>query len=239
MAVKKTSKKAVTKAPAKRLAPKKAVKKKNAEQSELISESASAEVQEILNRLFSEVQEPIVTKEQTRSGNRGEKNSVSKPSFPRPNLSKPSFPKPQLATNFAIKERQLGPSAPIKFTTPAILVLVLVISGFWGRQIVGLLGVPTNPAPFTSLYFEDPHISGLGIIKGSTLTFGMHNGYPKTKTINWKVSIADRTYRTGKVELKAFTSQNVDLLVNSGQPGDFLTISDDALKASISAVISQ
>jgi len=229
MAVKKTSKKAVTKAPAKRLAPKKAVKKKNAEQSELISESASAEVQEILNRLFSEVQEPIVTKEQTRSGNRGEKISVSRP----------SFPKPKLATNFAIKERQLRPSAPIKFTTPVILALVLVISGFWGRQIVGLLGVPTNPAPFTALYFQDPHISGTGIVKGSTLTFGMHNGYPKTKTINWKVSIADRTYRTGKVELKAFTSQNVDLLVNSGQPGDFLTISDDALKASISAVISQ
>ena len=229
MAVKKTPKKAVTKAPAKRLAPKKAVKKKNAEQSELISESASAEVQEILNRLFSEVQEPIVTKEPTRSGNRGEKISVSRP----------SFPKPKLATNFAIKERQLRPSAPIKFTTPAILVLVLVISGFWGRQIVGLLGFPVNPAPFTALYFDDPHIAGSGITEGSTLTFGIHNGYPKTKTINWKVSIADRTYRTGKVELKAFTSQNMDLLVNSGQPGDFLTISDDALKASISAVISQ
>jgi len=239
MAVKKTSKKAVTKAPAKRLAPKKAVKKKNAEQSELISESASAEVQEILNRLFSEVQEPIVTKEPTRSGNHGEKISVSRPSFPRPNLSKPSFSKPKLATDFVKKERQLRTSAPIKFTTPVILALVLVISGFWGRQIVGLLGVPTNPAPFTALYFQDQHISCTGIIKGSTLTFGMHNGYPKTKTINWKVSIADRTYRTGKVELKAFTSQNVDLLVNSGQPGDFLTISDDALKASISAVISQ
>jgi len=220
MAVKKTSKKAVKRTPAKRSDPKKVLKKKSAEQSEQISQSASAEVQEILNRLFSEVQEPLLSKEQPQRENRGEKISVSTPSFPRPNLSKPTFSKP-------------------KFTTPIILLIVLVISGFWGRQIVGLLGVPTNPAPFTALYFEDPHVSGTGIIKGSTVTFGMHNGYPITKTINWKVSIADRTYKSGKVELKAFTSQNVDLPVNSGQPGDFLTISDDALKASISAVISQ
>lgn len=229
MAVKKTSKKAAKKSPAKRSAPKKVAKKKSAQQPELINESVSAEVQEILNRLFSEVQEPTVSKEPPRNQNREQKFSGSKRNF--------SMPK--IAPNFAVKVRQVRPTTPIKFATPVIVLLVLVISGFWGRQIVGLLGVPTNPAPFTALYFEDPHISGTGIIKGSTLTFGMHNGYPKTKTINWKVSIADRTYKTGKVDLKAFTSQKVDLLVSSGQPGDFLTISDDALKASISAVISQ
>jgi len=229
MAVKKTPKKAVTKAPAKRPAPEKAEKKKNAEQSELISQSASAEVQEILNRLFSEVQEPIVTKEPTRSGNRDEKHPVSKP----------SFPKIKLATDFVIKERQLRPRTPIKFTTPVILALVLVISGFWGRQIVELLGFPVNPAPFTALYFDDPHIAGSGITEGSTLTFGIHNGYSKLKIIKWKVSIGENILKTGKVVLKPFSSQNVRLRVTNGQPGDFLTISDDALKASISAVISQ
>jgi hypothetical protein len=67
----------------------------------------------------------------------------------------------------------------------------------------------------------------------------MHNGYPESKTIKWKASIGDSTFKTGKVELKPFSSQNVKLRVTKGQPGDFLSISSDALKTPISAVISQ
>jgi hypothetical protein len=122
---------------------------------------------------------------------------------------------------------------------PILLIAVLVFSGFWGRQIVGLLGFPINPAPFTALYFEDPHIAGTGIAQGSTLTFGIHNGYPKSKIIKWKASIGKRTLKTGEVQLKAFSSQDIKLRVTKGQPGDFLSISSDALKTPISAVISE
>jgi len=235
MAVKKTPKKSSKKATAKRSAPKKEVRKKTEEQAELVNASASAEVQEILDRLFSEIEESKESKESKESTEdfHGENRPFDS------SVSEPKKYKSRLFTSSLIKERILSSGISIKFTTPVILVLVLVISGFWGRQIVGLLGVPVNPAPFTALYFEDPHVSATGILKGSTLIFGMHNGYPNSKSIKWKVSIADRTYKTGTVELKAFSSQNVKLLVRSGQPGDFLTISNDALKTPISAVISQ
>ena len=232
MAVKKTPKKSSKKATATRSAPKKVARKKTEEQAELVNASASAEVQEILDRLFSEIEESNASKESTEDFP-GEKRSLD------PSVSEQKKHKSRSLTTLPLKGQILSSGIPIKLSTPVILLLVLVFSGFWGRQIVGLLGIPVNPAPFTALYFEDPHVSATGVLKGSTLIFGMHNGYPNSKSIKWKVSISDRTYKTGTVELKPFSSQNVKLLVKSGQPGEFLTISDDALKTSISAVISQ
>ena len=232
MAVNKTSKKSIKKTTAKRSAPKKEVRKRNEDQVELVNASVSAEVQEILDRLFSEIEESNGAKGSTKDSH-GEMRSLNARVLEQKKYKSRSF------TTFPLKERILGSGVPNKFTTPVILLLILVISGFWGRQIVGLLGIPVNPTPFTALYFEDPHVSATGILKGSTVIFGIHNGYPKSKSIKWKVSISDRTYRTGTVELKAFSSQDVKFLVKSGQPGEFLAISDDALKTPISAVISQ
>jgi hypothetical protein len=172
------------------------------------------EIREILNRIESEIETTNFATDQTEQENRSPKFSWAKPKLVMPRII-------------------------IKFSLPVVFVVVLVFFGFLGPQIVGLLGIPTNPTPFTALYFDDPHVSGTGITKGSTLSFGMHNGYPNSKIIKWKVSIADRTFKTGKIDLKPFTSQSIRLRVNKGQPGDFLTISNDALKTSISAVISQ
>jgi hypothetical protein len=188
-----------------------------------------SEIQEILNRLLAEIEEP---KKATRRST--EIRGRLKISIPKPNFSKLGS-----NTEFNTNKRKFTSGYPMKIVLPIVLVSVLVLSGFWGRQIVGVLGFPINPAPFTALYFDDPHIAGTGITQGSTLTFGMHNGYPKSKTIKWRASIGDKTFKTGQVEVKPFSSQNVKLRVTKGQPGDFLSISSDALKTPISAVISQ
>ena len=234
MAVKKSGKKAVKK-PVKKTV-KNVVKKsetikvlEDAGLAEEISAQTDADIQEILTRILSEMKEP---EEATNKSSQKTRKS-------RLSMSRPDFSRPRLVTSFPFKERSIPTISPIKITLPIVLVAVLVVSGFWGRQIVGVLGFPVNPAPFTAIYFDDPHIAGTGITNGSTLSFGMHNGYPKSKTIKWKVLIGESILKTGKVELEPFSSQNVKLRVTKGQPGDFLSISSDALKTPISAVISQ
>jgi hypothetical protein len=138
-----------------------------------------------------------------------------------------SFPK----LNFARPTR--------KYSISLLIILAVVLSGFLGRPVVKFLGFPLSPAPFTAIYFDDPHIAGTGIKNNSTVIFGIKNGSVERREFNWTARLAGRKIGAGSITMKAETERKIQIEITGAKPGDFLEISVDKLKSPIVGVVSR
>jgi len=121
---------------------------------------------------------------------------------------------------------------------PAIIFLLLLLSGFWGRDIVKGLGFPIESTPFTAIYFDNPHIAGTGIKVGSKVVFGINNGSFESRTFKWSAKISGRNVAKGSIELEPYSQRKLEISIKRASPGEFLEISVDKLKTPIAAVIT-
>ena len=123
-------------------------------------------------------------------------------------------------------------------TLTIAIISVVLISGFWARPIVMFLGFPVDPAPFTAIYFDDPHIGGTGIRNGSQLAFGINNGSVQRRTFHWTAKLSGRNIAKGAVTLEPNTERLLKVAIRNAKPGDFLEIAVDKLKTPIAAVVT-
>jgi hypothetical protein len=161
---------------------------------------------------------------------------------PKPEEEINETPKINLNLNLSLPKKSFS---KIKFTTPrkklrspVIILLVIVLAGFWGRDIVKFLGFPIEPAPFTALYFDDPHITETGIAVGSKVIFGIKNGSFERRTFEWRARISDRKISGGSVTIEPNTERKLSVGIKVASPGDFLEISVDKLKTPIAVVVT-
>jgi hypothetical protein len=154
--------------------------------------------------------------------------------------------KKPLGAKFNIKTRfvkspltNLEISIPAKkIRIPAVILILILLSGFWGRDIVKVLGFPIEPIPFTALYFDDPHITETGIAVGSKVVFGINNGSSEQRTFNWKAKLSDRKISSSSVTIEPYTERKFSIAIKNASPGDFLEISVDKLKTPIAVVVT-
>jgi hypothetical protein len=133
----------------------------------------------------------------------------------------------------------LGFAMPAKrIPIPAMILLLILLSGFWGRDIVKGLGFPIEPTPFTAIYFDNPHIAGTGIKVGSKVVFGINNGSFESRTFKWSAKISGRNVAKGSIELEPYGQRKLEISIKRASPGEFLEISVDKLKTPIAAVIT-
>jgi len=145
-----------------------------------------------------------------------------------------SFPG-SLASSFS--QFKFGQPSTRRILTIAVIT-ALVISGFWARPIVKFLGFPVDPAPFTAIYFDDPHIGGTGIKNGSQLAFGINNGSVQRRTFHWTAKLSGRNFAKGAVTLEPNTERLLKVAIRNAKPGDFIEIAVDKLKTPIAAVVT-
>jgi len=91
-------------------------------------------------------------------------------------------------------------------TLPKILVLaviVVILAGFWGKQIVRTLGIPIDPKPYTAIYFQDPTIAQRGIVVGDLVVFGVHNGSANSRRLHWSAQTGTTTFAQGEIQVGA------------------------------------
>jgi len=126
-----------------------------------------------------------------------------------------------------------------KYLISFLIILAVVLSGFLGRPVIKLLGFPLSPAPFTAIYFDDPHIAGTGIKNNSKVIFGIKNGSAERREYNWTAVLAGRKIKAGSVALQPQAELKIEIEITRATPGDFLEISVDKLKSSIVGVVSR
>jgi len=154
--------------------------------------------------------------------------------------------KTTLGAKFKIKARPVkNPLTNLEFAIPAkriripaVILILILLSGFWGRDIVKVLGFPIEPIPFTALYFDDPHIAGTGIKVGSKVVFGINNGSFESRTFKWSAKISGRNVGKGSITLEPYRQHKFEIAIRRASPGEFLEISVDKLKTPIAAVIT-
>ena len=180
------------------------------------NKKTSARVDEIMAQIIAGLEEPQ-PEEKTKNTPKIKFNS---------NLIRDVFSKIKLA------------SPRKKIRLPIIIVLVIVLSGFWGRDIVKVLGFPVEPIPFTALYFDDPHITGTGIAVGSKVVFGINNGSSEQRTFKWVAKLSDRKISSSSVTIEPYTERKFSIAIKNASPGDFLEVSVDKLKTPIAVVVT-
>jgi len=154
--------------------------------------------------------------------------------------------KTALGAKFKIKVRPVkNPLTNLEFAIPAkriripaVILILILLSGFWGRDIVKVLGFPIEPIPFTALYFDDPHITETGIAVGSKVVFGINNGSSEQRTFKWKAKLSDRKISSSSVTIEPYTERKFSIAIKNANPGDFLEVSVDKLKTPIAAVVT-
>ena len=117
-------------------------------------------------------------------------------------------------------------------------ICLLLIAGFWGRSSASLLGIPVDPAPYSALYFEDPHLATTGVKPGSLVAFGILNGSSSDKNFNWEAKVESRLLKKGNVRLGPHQRITLNVKVNGGKPMDFVRISVNTLDSPIVAVVT-
>ena len=159
---------------------------------------------------------------------------------PQPEEKKKNTPKIKINSNFIeklfSKLKFVAPRKKVRL--PVIIVLVIVLSGFWGRDIVKVLGFPIEPIPFTALYFDEPHITATGIAVGSKVVFGINNGSSEQRTFKWIAKLSDRKISSSSVTIQPYTERKFSIAIKNASPGDFLEVSVDKLKNSIAVVVT-
>ena len=126
-----------------------------------------------------------------------------------------------------------------KYLISLLVILAIVLSGFLGKPVIKFLGFPLSPAPFTAIYFDDPHIAGNGIKNNSTVVFGIKNGSVESREFQWTALLAGRKIGTGSITVKAETERKIQIEITRARPGEFLEISVDKLKSPIVGVVSR
>ena len=117
-------------------------------------------------------------------------------------------------------------------------IFLLLIAGFWGRSSASLLGIPVDPAPYSALYFEDPHLATTGVKPGSLVAFGILNGSSSDKNFNWEAKVESRLLKKGNVRLGPHQRITLNVKVTGGKPMDFVRISVNTLDSPIVAVVT-
>jgi hypothetical protein len=126
---------------------------------------------------------------------------------------------------------------PIKISVGLLLFLVL-IAGFWGRSVANMLGIPVDSAPYSALYFEDPHLASTGIKPGSLVAFGILNGSSSDRDFKWEVKVESRLLKKGNVNLGPHQRITLKVKVTGGKPMDFVRISVNSLNSPIVAAVT-
>ena len=132
------------------------------------------------------------------------------------------------------KSSQLSPSKVLM----GLFIFLLLIAGFWGRPVVSALGIPVDPAPYSALYFEDPHVAITGVKPGSVLSFGINNGSPKSRDFKWEAKVESRPLKKGTIKLGPYQRITLKVKVTSGKPMEFVAISVNTLSSPIGAVVT-
>jgi hypothetical protein len=99
--------------------------------------------------------------------------------------------------------------------TIIVLILAIVLAGFWAPQIARSLGIPIDPAPFTAVYFQNPEIVADGIVVGDLIVFGITNGDRVTHKITWRIKSGNTLLKSGTVAIPA----NSDELITEQTTG--------------------
>jgi len=110
---------------------------------------------------------------------------------------------------------------------PLILVvaaIALIIAGFWGKQIVRSLGIPIDPKPYTSVYFEDPTVVQRGIVAGDLIVFGVHNGSTNSRNLHWSAQTGTTTLTQGQIQVAANGDSHQAFSSTGAIPGQLLSI---------------
>jgi hypothetical protein len=100
------------------------------------------------------------------------------------------------------------------------LIFAVVLAGFWGPQIARSLGIPIDPARFTSIYFQNPEIVAKGIAAGDLVVFGITNGDRLTRKISWSMKSGNTVLQSGVEEIagnsnKLIAKQTTGALIGS------------------------
>ena len=108
------------------------------------------------------------------------------------------------------------------FSNLALITLIsaVVLAGFWGPQIARSLGIPIDPARFTSIYFQNPEVVAKGIAAGDLVVFGITNGDRLTHKISWRMKSGNTILQSGIEEIagnsnKLIARQTTGALIGS------------------------
>jgi len=118
-----------------------------------------------------------------------------------------------------------------------VLVLGIVISGFWGPQIARSLGIPIDPARFTAVYFQNPEIVARGIASGDLVVFGITNGDRITHVISWRMQSGNSILQEGSVQIPANSNKLVAKLTTGARVGKNIEIFAGDLKDPITVSV--
>ena len=194
-------------------------KKKKAEKRAVPSKKKGpSEIDEIMARIIADLDQPQ------------QSESNKKPLGAKLNIKTRFVKSPLTSLEISIPAKRIR--------IPAVILLLILLSGFWGRDIVKVLGFPIEPIPFTALYFDDPHITATGIAVGSKVIFGINNGSSEQRTFKWKAKLSDRKISGSSVTIEPYTERKFSIAIKNASPGDFLEISVDKLKTPIAAVVT-
>ena len=118
-----------------------------------------------------------------------------------------------------------------------LLVLGMIISGFWGPQIARSLGIPIDPARFTAVYFQNPEIVGRGIASGDLVVFGITNGDRIAHVISWRMQSGKSILQEGSVRIPANSNKLVAKLTTGARVGKKIEIFAGDLKDPITVSV--
>ena len=118
-----------------------------------------------------------------------------------------------------------------------VLVLGIIISGFWGPQIARSLGIPIDPARFTAVYFQNPEIVARGIASGDLVVFGITNGDRITHVISWRMQSGNSILQEGSVQIPANSNKLVAKLTTGARVGKNIEIFAGDLKDPITVSV--
>jgi len=87
-----------------------------------------------------------------------------------------------------------------------VLIMILVMSGFWAPQIANFLKIPINPEGFVAESFENPEIVKNGITSGELVLVRLENGSKTKRIIHWVATNEGTKLETGDTEIPAMKS---------------------------------
>ena len=190
---------------------------------------SSESVDEIIKRLVSDVQDSPATIEASWS-------TVDSPGTVVDDASDVLF---RESSNNVERTRLSHPLKRMSIKAVMIAgILLLVIAGFWGRSAVSLLGIPVDSAPYSALYFEDPHLATTGVKVGSLVAFGINNGSSKSRNFKWQAKVESLLLNKGTIKLRPHQRIALKVRVTSGKPMDFIRISVNTLDSPIVVVVT-
>jgi len=154
------------------------------------------------------------------------KFSFTRPAWLRMSLTLPAWSR-GLFTRPKRLADQSSDSQGAKNSLPLIVVaavVALIVAGFWGPQIVRKIGIPIDPEPFTSVYFQDPTIVQTGIVSGDLVVFGVHNGFRDQRNLTWRMESGKTTLNRGQVLVNANSDSFIAVSTSGALPGGVLKI---------------